>query len=130
MPPFMTRARLLWALTAAWAGLIFILSSIPGRRMPNLAVLSYDKVLHAMVYGVLGGLCLAAAKKTFAIGAVGLVAIAVAAASFYGLTDEFHQVFVPGRSADLRDAAADAMGALVGACIALGVLSRGPTPAG
>ena len=33
---------------------------------------------------------------------------------FYGLTDEFHQMFVPGRVADLFDLLADAGGAIIG----------------
>jgi VanZ family protein len=49
---------------------------------------------------------------------LGAWAIAVA----YGVTDEWHQSFVPGRSAELRDLAADAMGALL-AAIAVGAWS-------
>ena len=33
----------------------------------------------------------------------------------YGLTDEVHQSFVPGRTPELRDLAADALGAAAGA---------------
>jgi VanZ family protein len=39
-----------------------------------------------------------------------------------GLLDEFHQVFVPGRNADLADAAADALG--IGLGIGLFVVLR------
>ena len=31
----------------------------------------------------------------------------------YGFSDEFHQLYVPGRSADMYDLAADAAGALL-----------------
>jgi VanZ family protein len=130
MPPRMTRARLAWILAAAWACLIFVLSSIPGRHLPKVEIMTHDKLLHAMVYAVLGGLFLLAVKATSPLGAGRLVTAAVVLAGLYGLTDEFHQLFVPGRSADLRDAAADAAGALVGASVALGLLSRGPTSAG
>jgi VanZ family protein len=41
----------------------------------------------------------------------------------YGLSDEFHQHFVPGRSADWRDIATDAAGAAV-ALLTLGRLRR------
>ena len=124
MSHLMTGARLFWMLAVAWACLIFILSSIPGRSLPNIGALNHDKLLHATVYAVLGGLCFVAAKKTFATGPTGIVVVAVAIATLYGLTDEFHQLFVPGRSADLQDAAADATGALAGACVALGLLAR------
>ncbi len=36
----------------------------------------------------------------------------------YGLLDEFHQSFVPGRSSTLADVGLDAMGALVGVLVA------------
>jgi VanZ family protein len=44
--------------------------------------------------------------------------------SLYGLTDEFHQRFVPHRSAELGDWAADTLGAALGALLAWLVLRR------
>ncbi len=38
---------------------------------------------------------------------------------FYGMTDEWHQSFVPGRDADWMDLGADTMGAI----IAMGFIS-------
>ena len=130
MPPSMTRVRLAWTLTAAWACLIFVLSSIPGRNLPRIELMTHDKLLHATVYSVLGGLCFLALRATVPIGTGRLIALAVLLAALYGLSDEFHQLFVPGRSADLRDAAADTAGALVGASIALGLMAGKPTRAG
>jgi hypothetical protein len=56
--------------------------------------------------------------------AVTCVLLAVA----YGITDEFHQSFVPGRSAELYDLYADAVGAIVGTavCWAWGIISLSP----
>ena len=47
---------------------------------------------------------------------------------FLCLIDEFHQSFVPGRSAELYDLYADAIGAIIGtaACCAWGIISRSP----
>lgn len=51
----------------------------------------------------------------FSPGAV--VALAVALASLYGVTDELHQLFVPGRSSDPADWLVDTCGSLVGALL-------------
>jgi len=40
---------------------------------------------------------------------------AIVISSLYGVTDEYHQVFVPGRTFDVLDMAADAFGAAAGA---------------
>ena len=52
--------------------------------------------------------------------------VAVVLATLYGVSDEFHQLFVPGRSADRYDVLADCMGATAGAAIGwlAGALSR------
>lgn len=43
--------------------------------------------------------------------------LAVALASFYGVSDEYHQSFVPGREASAADAAKDLAGAALGALL-------------
>jgi VanZ family protein len=119
------KRSLMWKLAIFWAVLIFALSSIPGRSLPQVSVLHYDKVLHALVYGVLGGLCCLALEGTVPRASAILGAITLAVA--YGLTDEFHQMFVPGRSADLYDVVADGLGALLGAVAAAALgASRSP----
>lgn len=103
----------MWKLALLWAIVIFALSSIPGRSFPDVAVLRYDKVIHALVYSVLGAFCCLALRgaipRPLAVPCATLVAVV------YGMTDEFHQLFVPGRSADLHDVVADGLGGLLGA---------------
>ena len=48
---------------------------------------------------------------------------AIAIASLYGLSDEYHQLFVPGRTFDVLDIVADVVGSVVGAS-AVGAWSR------
>jgi VanZ family protein len=108
----------LWWFVVAWAAVIFLLSSIPGASMPQLPALRYDKVLHALVYSVLGGLFFLALRQASSLTTGRLVVATALFALGYGLTDELHQVFVPGRSADLYDALADGVGGLLGATIA------------
>jgi VanZ family protein len=45
--------------------------------------------------------------------------LALVLASCYGATDEFHQLFVPGRSGEVRDWAIDTLGALTAAVVLL-----------
>jgi VanZ family protein len=110
--------RVFWKLVGGWAVVIFLLSSIPGRAFPAYKILSYDKVLHALVYSVLGALVFLAVRRTWNLKTSSLILLATVFAAGYGLTDEFHQLFVPGRSADLHDALADTVGGLLGAGIA------------
>jgi VanZ family protein len=65
-----------------------------------------DKVAHAFGYAVLGALL---ARAT------GRPRVAIVLATLYGASDEFHQAFVPGRTPDVLDLAADLLGAAVGA---------------
>lgn len=61
-----------------------------------------------------------------------LALLATVLGALYGVTDEFHQSFIPGRHASVSDLVADAIGACVGACSAalLGAWSRGRKPHG
>jgi VanZ family protein len=54
--------------------------------------------------------------------------LAIAITVGYGVTDEVHQSFVPGRSAERADVYADASGALLAtiACWAWGIISTRP----
>jgi len=111
----MDRAARFAKFALAWALLIFLLSSIPGAAFPSSKLFSYDKLLHAGVYSVLGGLSFMALPRSLPQRASVLVLAAGAMTTIYGFTDEFHQMFVPGRSADLRDVLADCVGGFAGA---------------
>jgi VanZ family protein len=124
------KARRFWWFVAGWAVIIFLLSSIPGKSMPDVPGLQYDKVLHALVYSVLGGLFFLALRHASSLTTGRVVAAAALFALAYGLSDEFHQLFVPGRSADLYDALADGIGGLLGASIAAKLPIARPGPAG
>jgi VanZ family protein len=54
-----------------------------------------------------------------------LALIGLAIASLYGVTDEWHQSFVAGRSADIADWYSDSIGAAIAlcACWAWGILA-------
>lgn len=99
----MTRRPAAWLPAMAWAWVIFHLSSQPTVPAPSIPGL--DKALHFGAYAVLGWLLAFAADRSRLP-----LAVAVALGLLYGVTDEIHQMYVPGRSPDLLDWVADAAG--------------------
>jgi VanZ family protein len=84
-----------------------------------------DKQAHALAYGVLAVLWYRGlAGGRWAGVTLGRAAIAAGAATAYGVTDEWHQMFVAGRMPELADLIADATGAVLGtgAVCAWGIL--------
>jgi VanZ family protein len=113
-------ASLLLAL--AWMGCIFYLSHQPGLDLPPLFP-QQDKLLHFAVYGVLATFLLGALPAPLSGYSRAQVLLAAGVASLYGISDEFHQSFVPGRQPDVFDWLADSAGALV-AAVLMAQLSR------
>lgn len=114
---------------AAWALVIFILSAIPGTEYPQIRVPFSDKMVHGVIYAILGWLCMRAAVP----GGSGVVARSriVAATAFgclYGMSDEIHQLCVPARSFSMADWAADCIGVAAGAAAWLAVWRAGANP--
>lgn len=102
-----------WVLPLAWAALILALTSIPGSSVPDVGVQSADKLVHIVLYAILGALATRAMwgeARPFIV-----LAIAAAGASVFGAFDELHQSIIPGRSADVIDWVADSIGGLTGA---------------
>ena len=108
-----------WVPVALYAGTIFYLSaqSHPEDELPSFLFEEVsDKVLHAVEYAGLGGLC----YRAFRWGVSGQLAshallFAIVTASLYGMTDEAHQLFVPFRESGWQDWLADTIGAVIGA---------------
>lgn len=75
-----------------------------------------DKFLHIAAYAPLGVLVLRALTGGRLAAITWPRALAAVALSvLYGLTDEIHQLYVPGRTADPLDLLADGVGAALGA---------------
>ncbi len=79
-----------------------------GAHMSEYAVLSI------ILYAVLSKWNVTERRLLRAIGAWG-------GAVLFAVTDEFHQLFVPGRSGELTDVLIDGGGALIGIVIAVGI---------
>ncbi len=112
-----------------WAGVIFLLSSFPnppGPRGPEWQSYAAHTVEYA-VFAFLAARFLAATWP--ASPPLRLALAAWMLAVLYGLSDELHQAFVPGRDASLVDVAFDAFGAAIGSGFATLTLRReGPAP--
>ena len=114
----LTRRRA-WTASVVWMAVIFGFSSLPGSAVPG----GIGGLGHFVAYAILGGLLLIAfAHETHEGGRA--LSYAVITASLYGITDELHQAFVPGRVPDIADWGTDTLGAFVGAAIALAILAR------
>jgi VanZ family protein len=119
-------SHLLWAWlpVAAYMLLIWTLSAIP--HQVDLGMLPFqDKGAHFLEYGALGCLFAHAVRGTWLRWHARLVfLVAVVGSSLWGVSDEIHQAFVPGRNSDPQDLIADAIGAFAGACAYLILRAR------
>src|SRR5512141_1733679 len=102
------RGQLHLALLAGWVALTFTLTSIPnpefGPMFPGA-----DKIAHFGFYGVAGFLFVLWRRELGAGAAVAVVGAAIFAA-LLGAVDEVHQQWIPGRSMEILDWAADFAG--------------------
>lgn len=109
----MRRTLFAYIPAVVWAATLLLVGAQSGLKPPDLylSIPMQDKVFHFLAYSVLGGLAgwgryMAGRRPTRAwpvLFVVGLV----------GACDELHQSTVGGRSAELADWMADAMGAVL-----------------
>ena len=127
-----------WAAVVLMAALIFWMSANSGESVNHgLGVISAIKealaagafalfghevdvspVGHFTEYLIFGALLFNALRLDLGARRALTFAIAVALASAYGVSDEWHQSFVPDRSCDAADWAVDTIAALCGASLA------------
>jgi VanZ family protein len=113
------RRASLWLPPIVYMFLIFHLSSASS-PMPEVTSIVWDKLLHATEYAGLAFLvCRALTGERIEWSTAALGAILLTSA--YGVTDEWHQAFVPLRETDVYDWVADSTGALFGAALYVAV---------
>ena len=113
----------LWGPVVLYMGIIFFMSHQPDVSVP--AGLT-DKQSHSLAYTLLGILIVRALagglgrRISFATALLGILLT-----TLYGASDEVHQMFVAGRSAEISDVYADATGGAIGAfaCFLWGIIS-------
>ena len=133
-----------WFFVIVWMFVIFYLSHQPASESSRLSLSVADwllsvisvilpdglfvfepfhfyirKAAHFIAYFILGVLALRAFRVSGARGWKSVVC-AFALSFVYAISDEFHQLFVPGRGAQVRDVLIDGLGALVGILLSIG----------
>lgn len=136
-----------WTVTLIWMGVIFYLSSQPATQSAHLStgvknellgilghfipgietleITSLDfyirKNAHFIAYFILAVLMLLALLQSAVPKPVNL---ALLFCLLFAISDEFHQLFVPGRSGQFRDVLIDGAGALLGVLVTALVINR------
>ena len=100
-----------------WMLFIFTVSAIPATKVPSL-IFQTDKLVHGCVFFMQCWLFHVAFRfqEIPSLKSNSLM-IAIILTSMLGATDEFHQMFTPGRTVDFFDWLADTIGALLYAAI-------------
>jgi VanZ family protein len=98
---------------------IFVLSSISKLNPPDLGLKIQDKFYHFVFYGAFGFLIARSFSflKFFQVFPKKYLVYAILFSIAYGISDEIHQYYVPGRFCSFGDFLADSMGAISGILI-------------
>lgn len=107
-----------WLPVILWATVIFICSSTPNPPQPikgdELLMLAITTTEHVIEFSILGFLLFNAYREDSNKTVEKIFTLSILTAFIYAITDEAHQYFVPGRTADIRDLTADYLGAILG----------------
>ncbi len=103
-----------WSLVVLWAGLIFFLSHQPdlSSGLPKIWDFVLAKSAHFLEYAILTFLLIQALQE-HRLTKKKILILAVILAVGYALADEYHQSFILGRNASLKDVLIDSSGVLL-----------------
>jgi VanZ family protein len=91
---------------------LWLLSSLPTLPKPR-GLLGFDKFQHLLAYFALTvAIALWFSREKWRRPGAGLPALTAALGSVYGVIDEIHQYFVPGRDCSIGDWLSDTLGAI------------------
>jgi len=106
-----------WLPVFLCTGFIFYTSSIPGTDIPSLFPYQ-DIIYHAFIYLVLAYFFARALKKTKgSIAPAKIIVFTLLFGIIFGISDEFHQSFVPNRTPSGWDVLIDGIGTFLGGLI-------------
>jgi VanZ family protein len=104
-----------WGPAIAVMAIIFLASATPGSELPKFGAwdLTAKKGGHMFGYALLSAAYLHAISRGGGAKRRQYI-LAVLLATLYAATDEFHQLYIPGRTASPMDVGVDAIGSLIG----------------
>ena len=103
-----------WGPVIACMGFIFYTSSVPGDNVPSLFRFQ-DIVYHCVIYLALAYFFSRGLTQTVVkIHPVKVILFALLFGVLYGISDEFHQAFVPQRTVSGFDVFIDGVGSILG----------------
>lgn len=94
--------------------ILFTATTLPGPQLPDIHL--GDKIEHFSAFFILAvllNLALIYQRKSYILFRYAAFVTIIICLS-YGAIDELHQMFIPGRFADIRDWLADSIGVLIG----------------
>ena len=95
-------------------GIIFYVSHQPYGFAPLPPLVGFDKLLHVIAYSTLAGTFLYGLQPfTHSSNRSFSAFIVIVFCTIYGISDEYHQSFIPGRFPSFWDVLADGLGALL-----------------
>ena len=104
-----------WLPICLYLLLIVTMSSLSKPPAPKIDLFEIDKLYHLIEYSLLSFLLLRAFMNSpQKILSNDAIFFTVLATIIFGLTDEVHQAFVPGRSSSIADWVFDSLGAVAG----------------
>ncbi len=100
-----------WHLPAfLWAVFILVLTSYPRIELPETRIIGFDKIGHAGIYFIFTLLIIRAVFRYRLSLVRRAMKKSLLIALLFAIFDEVHQMFIPGRFADIYDACADLTG--------------------
>lgn len=98
-----------------WGLIIFIVSSIPSDKIPNIQIFGIDKIVHIFAFFVFGYLVFRSINYSkgvnYSFKKIATYVIIIVA--IFGVIDELYQGLIPGRTTDFFDFVADLIGGIL-----------------
>jgi VanZ family protein len=86
-------------------------------------IFGFDKLQHLLAFAVFtGAVCLWVPWEKWKSRSRFFILITASLGSVYGIVDEVHQYFVPGRDCNVWDWIADTLGSVIGAAVFAGLV--------